>query len=77
MRALLAVAKFDMLIHGAKSVEEAKVMGLGEIYQRTRREVMGLSGLERGGGSAGWGAEHAKSEHLFQGYEAGDYSYVV
>jgi metallopeptidase MepB len=77
MRALLATAKFELLIHGARSVEEARVMDLGEIYQRTRREVTGLCGLDRDGGSEGWGAEHAKSEHLFQGYEAGYYSYVV
>jgi len=74
MRGLLATAKFDMLIHGAKSVEEAEEMDLGKIYQCIRREVMGIWGLEE---SEGWGAEHSRAEHLFQGYDAGYYSYAV
>jgi len=74
MRGQLAAAKFDMMIHGVKSVEEAEGIDLGEIYQRVRREVMGLWGLEW---SEGWGAEHSRVEHLFQGYDAGLYSYAV
>ena len=73
MRGLLATAKFDMLIHSAKSAEAEK-MNLGEIYQRVRRDVTGLCGLDE---SEGWGAEHSRAEHLFQGYDAGLYSYVV
>ena len=72
-RGLLATAKFDLLIHGAKNIEDAEKMDLGEIYQRVRREVMGLYAVD----GDNWGAEHARSEHLFQGYDAGHYSYVM
>ncbi|KAE9368858.1 thimet oligopeptidase [Stipitochalara longipes BDJ] len=63
-RGLLATAKFDF----------AGEMDLGEIYQRVRREATGFWGLD---GSEGWGAEHTRTEHLFQGYDVGLYSYVV
>jgi metallopeptidase MepB len=76
MRNLLASATFDMVIHGAKSVEEAEDMDLGRIYQCIQKEVTGLCGVEVNGGEIP-GAEHAKIEHYFQGYDAGLYSYVV
>lgn len=70
-RNLLASAMFDMTIHAAKSVQEAEKMDLSKIYQLVRKEVTGLDGGEA------TGAEYARIEHYFQGYDAGLYSYVM
>lgn len=77
MMQLLALSKFDMLFHSASSVKEAEKMDLAAIHNRIRREVTGLCGPEVDGMGEGWGAGHVKFEHVFQGYDAGYYSYVV
>jgi metallopeptidase MepB len=66
-----------MVVHSAGSVEEAEKMDLAMIYNCIRREATGLCGPEVDGGDGGWGAGQARFEHVFQGYDAGYYSYAV
>ncbi|KAH7403115.1 putative zinc metallo proteinase [Cadophora sp. MPI-SDFR-AT-0126] len=72
----IAFAKFDMAIHSVSS-EEAKYMNAGEMYNRIRNECTGLLGLEIESGDFGWGSGHSRFSHMFGGYDAGYYTYVI
>ncbi|PVH77307.1 metallopeptidase MepB [Cadophora sp. DSE1049] len=72
----IAFAKFDMAIHSLSS-EAARVMSPGETYNRIRNECTGLFGPEIEGGGFGWGFGHSRFSHMFGGYDAGYYTYVI
>ncbi|KUJ22186.1 metallopeptidase [Mollisia scopiformis] len=74
----LSLAKYDFIIHGAASPEEVEKMDLGEIYNRVRKEVKGLSGPEVYGEGYGWGCGQARFQHMFSSsYAAGYYVYAL
>lgn len=72
----LAFAKFDMTVHSV-SREEAKTLDAGETYNRIRKEITGLHGPELGPEGYGWGVGHSRFSHMFGGYDAGYYTYVM
>ncbi|KAK0128117.1 hypothetical protein ONS95_000100 [Cadophora gregata] len=72
----IAFAKFDMAIHSISN-EEAKAMNPGETYNRIRKECTGLLGPEIESGGFGWGCGHSRFSHMFGGYDAGYYTYVM
>ena len=72
----IAFAKFDMAIHSVSS-DEAKAMSPGKTYNRIRSECTGLLGPEIEGGDFDWGSGHSRFSHMFGGYDAGYYTYVM
>lgn len=72
----MAFVKFDMAVHSASS-EEAQAMSPGETYNRIRRECTGLYGPEIESEGYGWGSGHSRFSHMFGGYDAGYYTYVM
>ncbi|KAL2063751.1 hypothetical protein VTL71DRAFT_5556 [Oculimacula yallundae] len=72
----ISFSKFDMAIHSVSS-EEAKTIKIGETYNRIRHECTGLFGPEVEGVGYGWGSGHSRFSHMFGGYDAGYYTYVI
>ncbi|KAG4442904.1 hypothetical protein IFR05_001608 [Cadophora sp. M221] len=72
----ISFVKFDMAVHSASS-EEAKAMNPGVTYNRIRHESTGLFGPETEGAGYGWGFGHSRFSHMFGGYDAGYYTYVI
>ncbi|EKD18132.1 uncharacterized protein L3040_007689 [Drepanopeziza brunnea f. sp. 'multigermtubi'] len=72
----LSFASFDMAVHSVSS-DEAKTLDPGETYNRLRREITGLYGPELGPEGYRWGFGHSRFSHMFGGYDAGYYTYVI
>ncbi|PBP23013.1 putative thimet oligopeptidase [Diplocarpon rosae] len=72
----ISFAKFDMAVHSI-SREEAKVLDPGETYNRIRKDTTRLCGPELGTGGFDWGYGHSRFSHMFGGYDAGYYTYVI
>lgn len=72
----VSFAKFDMAIHSVSS-EEAKALGPGETCNRIRKECTGLDGPEIESAGYRWGLGHSRFSHMFRGYNAGYYTYVM
>ncbi|KAH9212675.1 metallopeptidase MepB [Leptodontidium sp. 2 PMI_412] len=72
----IAFVKFDMAVHSVSS-EEAKAMSPGVTYNRIRHESTGLFGPEIEGAGYEWGFGHSRFSHMFGGYDAGYYTYVI
>ncbi|CZT52381.1 related to metallopeptidase MepB [Rhynchosporium secalis] len=66
----IAFSKFDMAIHSVSS-EKAKTMDIGDLYNGIRQECTGLLGPEVGG------VGYSRFSHMFGGYDAGYYTYVL
>ncbi|KAH7336587.1 metallopeptidase MepB [Rhexocercosporidium sp. MPI-PUGE-AT-0058] len=72
----ISYVKFDMTIHSVTS-KEAKTLSPGITYNRIRHESTGLFGPETEGAGYEWGSGHSRFSHMFGGYDAGYYTYVI
>jgi metallopeptidase MepB len=75
-RTQLSLARFDLTIHGASSVEEVETMDISKLYNTTRKEYMGLCGPEVNGEGWNWGMGQTRFLHMFS-HPASYYVYAV
>ena len=67
----LHLAFFDLEVHGPDA------SNLSELYNRLRSECTSLVGPEYQGYGFCWGSAQARFRHIFGGYAAGYYCYIL
>jgi metallopeptidase MepB len=73
---LLHFAILDMLVHEPESHEAIESLNISAIYNKLRKELLQMDGLETLGQGDDWGHGHANLGHAISEYDAGIYSYL-
>ncbi|KAK3082303.1 hypothetical protein LTS18_007859 [Coniosporium uncinatum] len=67
---------FDMMVHEPKTHADIEKLPISETYNKLRKDISKLDGMEALGSTWDWGNGQATFGHLIGGYDAGYYGYL-